>query len=73
MFAVVDDRGETVYIPVDYCNNRSELKQIRQKMRKTMVGLDLSSGKVEDRLQGLDLFAQKLNPCSRKKVKSWKN
>ena len=77
VFAVVDDRGETVYIPIDYYNgprnNRSELKQIRQKMRKTMVGLGLSSGKVEDRLQGLDLFAQKLNPCSRKKVKSWKN
>ena len=73
VFAVVDDRGETVYIPVDYCNNRSELKQIRQKMRKTMVGLDLSSGKVEDRLQDLDLFAQKLNPRSRRKVKTWKN
>ena len=73
VFAVVDDRGETVYIPVDYCNNRSELKQIRQKMRKTMVGLDLSSGKVEDRLQDLDLFAQRLTPCSRKKVKTWKN
>ena len=77
VFAVVDDRGETVYIPIDYYNgprnNRSELKQIRQKMRKTMVGLDLSSGKVEDRLQDLDLFAQKLNPRSRRKVKTWKN
>ena len=73
VFAVVNDRGETVYIPVDYCNNRSELKQIRQKMRKTMVGLDLSSGKVEDRLQALDQFTQRLTPCSRKKVKTWKN
>lgn len=57
-------------------HNRQQICEehdIPYRMRKTMVGLDLSSGKVEDRLQDLDLFAQKLNPCSRRKVKTWKN
>ena len=73
VFAVVNTQGEVIYVPVEYCNSRAELKQISQRMRRQMIGLDLSSGKVEDRLQDLDLFAQKLNPCSRRKVKTWKN
>ena len=60
VFAVVDSSGEVLYVPIEYCNSRAELKQIRQRMRRQIIGLDLSSGKVDDRLHDLDRFANRL-------------
>jgi hypothetical protein len=60
VFAVVNASGDVLYVPIEYCNSRAELKQIRQRMRRQMIGLDLSSGKVDDRLHDLDQFANRL-------------
>ena len=60
VFAVVNASGDVLYVPIECCNSRAELKQIRPRMRRQMIGLDLSSGKVDDRLHDLDQFANRL-------------
>lgn len=67
LFAAQRDTGGKEYVIIEGCNDVKALKDIRNRLQRSMAGLDASAGKVRKRIGFLERFTGFVPPRRRKR------
>ena len=67
LFAAPSESGGNEYVIVEGCNDVKALKDIRNRLQRSMAGLDASAGKVRKRIGFLERFTGFVPPRRRKR------